>query len=224
VGGENSIWRTLFGLVFFDLLWLPVPGMLPVEGLDAPLDYGTRHFASARAGLLAARCKDLSEGHGEAIMWAGLAHRGCSIRGVNWRFTDQELQAVVQALPGKLLAGVLERMAWEGERAWSGLPDLLVLNGGGKSIAGAFPARLPRGPLFVEVKGPGDSLRDGQRVWMDRLLALGARVEVWRIEGSPMRVDLPAEAPCALSSQVVPSGAAPCPEKSGPASAPPPPG
>jgi Fanconi-associated nuclease 1 len=222
VGGENSIWRTLFGLLFFDLLWLPVPGMLPVEGLDAPLDYGTRHFASARAGLLAARLKDLSEGHGAAIMGAGLGHRGCSIRGVNWRFSDAELLAVVGALPGPLVAGVLERMAWEGERSWSGLPDLLVLDGGGISIEGAFPARLPGGPLFVEVKGPGDSLRDGQRVWIDRLLALGARVEVWRVEGRPMDRDLPAESPCASSSPVEPFVAAPCPEKSAPESAPPP--
>ena len=224
VGGENSVWRTLFGLLFFDLLWLPVPGMLPVEGLDAPLDYGTRHFASARAGLLAARLKDLSDGHGEAVMRAGLCHRGCSIRGVNWRFSDAELLAMVQALPGSLLGSVLERMAWEGQGSWSGLPDLLVLDGTGRSIEGAFPARLPEGPLFVEVKGPGDSLRDGQRIWIDRLLALGARVEVWRVEGRPMNLDRPAEFPCGSSSPEASCGAAPCLEKLAPESARPQPG
>ncbi len=224
VGGENSIWRTLFGLLFFDLLWLPVPGMLPVKGLDAPLDYGTRHFASARAGLLAARLKDLTLGHGATVLRAGLRHRGCSIRGVNWRFSDPQILAVVKALPGRLLAGLLERMAWEGEPSWSGLPDLLVLDGTGGSIEGAFPTRLPRGPLFVEVKGPGDSLRDGQRVWIDRLLALGAQVEVWRIEGRTPSLDLPAESSCPSSSLEAPFGEGPCPEESGPASAPPQPG
>jgi hypothetical protein len=35
--------------------------------------------------------------------------------------------------------------------------------------------------LLAEVKGPGDSLRDEQRVWMHRLLELGVPTEVWKV-------------------------------------------
>ena len=52
IHGENLLWTTLFGLVFLDLYWAPVPGMLPAPYLSGPLDLGTPHFLEHRRHAL----------------------------------------------------------------------------------------------------------------------------------------------------------------------------
>ena len=85
-------------------------------------------------------------------------------------------------MPGDALATVMEAFVddWHGAR--KGLPDLLVLPGRGLRLPDAQPRRLHRGLLLVEVKGPGDTLRPAQRVWLDRLVRAGVQTEVWAIE------------------------------------------
>jgi len=48
----------------------------------------------------------------------------------------------------------------------------------------SFPAAIGEGCLFVEVKGPGDTLSGAQQAWIDYLLRGGAQVEVWNIRQS----------------------------------------
>jgi Fanconi-associated nuclease 1 len=56
-------------------------------------------------------------------------------------------------------------------QAWTGgLPDLMLW-------------RLePRAFRLVEVKGPGDSLSDSQRAWIDKLEAAGADIFVCHVK------------------------------------------
>jgi Fanconi-associated nuclease 1 len=41
---------------------------------------------------------------------------------------------------------------------------------------------------FVEVKGPGDSLSETQKVWIDVLLSAGIQVEVCKVKAKEMKL------------------------------------
>mmetsp|Transcript_20841 Transcript_20841/g.52787 ORF Transcript_20841/g.52787 Transcript_20841/m.52787 type:complete len:99 (+) Transcript_20841:3-299(+) len=57
--------------------------------------------------------------------------------------------------------------------AWGGgVPDLMLWRTGNEQPS----------LRFVEVKGPGDSLSNGQRAWLDKLLAAGADAFVCHVD------------------------------------------
>ena len=74
-------------------------------------------------------------------------------------------------------------MCWSWGAA-RGLPDLLVLPGEPVRLE-AVPATVGPSALLAEIKGPTDSLRDAQKVWLHTLLAAGAEVEVWNTRPKP---------------------------------------
>lgn len=179
---ENGLWTTLFGLLFFDLFWVPVPGMLPVPGMDGPLDLGTPSFVAHREARFQDRLAQLAEGEGARLLAEHHAQADrAQVRGVIWQIAPLEvLQAVVRGA-GAGLAPVMARLGREGWSAQRGLPDLVLVPGPGGAVPDLLPSRLRGGLLCVEVKGPTDSLRDAQAVWHDRLLAAGLAVEIWKV-------------------------------------------
>lgn len=183
---ENAPWTSLFALLLWDVLFAPVHGMLPGPGMHRPLDLGLPGFAARRSTELEAALAPLSAGHGPAALDAALeAHGGEAIAGLRWHAgLPTELRALVRALPGPALAGILRAYADHWRDARAGMPDLLLLPGAACRVEGAFPGRIPEDTVFIEVKGPTDSLRDGQRIWLDRLQALGLRAELWTITPS----------------------------------------
>jgi len=180
---ENWLWTTLFGLVFDALYWAPVPGMLPAAALSGPLDLGTPAFVEHRREAFEAHLARIVAGEAPAMLRATWdAREGQRVRGVAWTVVDREtLAEAAEGLGGAVLVAVLRRLGEEGWRAARGLPDLLVLPGPAGVIAGAVPASLDAGVTLAEIKGPTDSLRDAQRVWLDALLRAGARVELWNL-------------------------------------------
>ena len=88
--------------------------------------------------------------------------------------------AMAHCLGVRVVTGVVCLLARE-YYAWvHGLPDLMLWR---KSVSSTgddvFQAR------WVEVKGPGDSLRGSQRVWLARLVAWEAVVEVVHVLAAP---------------------------------------
>ena len=45
----------------------------------------------------------------------------------------------------------------------------------------AIPGHIPPTLLLAELKGPTDTIRDSQRVWLSRLSSLGVAAEIWKI-------------------------------------------
>lgn len=180
---EGSLWATLFALIFAEAYFLPVPGALPVRFLSGPLDLGTPAFRRRPVHEILDAVR-----RGEApgrIRAADARWRGVRLAGANWDLTDVEtLAQIADGIGGPALADVLDRLVDDGS-ATRGMPDLVVLPGPPVRIAGAHPSRLPEGLLLAEVKGPGDTVRDAQRIWFDRLLRCGVEVELWEIVGSP---------------------------------------
>jgi len=188
--GESSPWTTIFALLLYDLYWLPVDGMLPAQGLAGPLDLGTRAFASSRTTALEQTLAAVREGRApQLIERADSMHRGERLAGANWsRLGPSDLVAICEAMPASALAMILERLAREGWSARRGLPDLIVLPGTPSKLHEGFPARLSESLHLVEVKGPGDRLRDDQRAWMHHLCTVGVKCEIWQIRLGNSRV------------------------------------
>lgn len=88
--------------------------------------------------------------------------------------------SLVEGLGGDGVTAVLEPLLVFGWAEAAGLPDWVVLAGDAVQVD-ARPSRLDGAARFVEVKGPGDSLSDAQRVWLDRLLGAGLAAEVWHV-------------------------------------------
>ena len=179
--GENALWTTLFGVLFRRVLFAPVPGMLPTPLLDAPLDLGRPGFAGRRQAEIAAAIGAITAGEApDRLREAEVARE--QVRGVRWDlFTGDHLARVAEALGGPALATLMRPFAEDWSGAAHGMPDLCVLPGPEVTLPGALPGRVPACVVLAEVKGPTDALRDGQRVWLDRLIRAGVRAELWNV-------------------------------------------
>ncbi len=188
VHAEGVLWSTLFGILFRDALFLPVPGALPTPCLSCPLDWGTPDFAARRHLTIAAIWEDIERGGGEERLRTGFRdHFGERTVGVAWESFELDfLVAALRAASFPVLQLVFGALLERGLAGLRGLPDLVLLPGPAIALPAAFPSRLVDRLLFVEVKGPTDAVRDGQRVWADRLLDAGALVETWNVRAAPV--------------------------------------
>ncbi|KAJ3112828.1 hypothetical protein HDU96_004129 [Phlyctochytrium bullatum] len=171
---ESSIITTLFGLLFWDILFDgSVPGVFVSAFQDAPLDLDTEFFMPARAAAVAARLVQIGGGMAPEILAAvDMRERGrrTRCRGVNWkRFERQEVVEVAECFGGEALeriCGGFCRSYWAHS---GGVPDLCVWNYEEKKVR------------MVEVKGEGDRLSTQQKVWLEFLLEAKVDVEVLHV-------------------------------------------
>lgn len=56
---EGGVWATLFGLLFWSVLFADVVGVFRTRFQTGPLDQGTHSFGSSRADLIEARLKEI---------------------------------------------------------------------------------------------------------------------------------------------------------------------
>jgi hypothetical protein len=68
---EGGVWRTLFGLLMWDVLFAPVPEVFRTPFQSAPLDLGTDAFYPARREALDERLQQV--GSGSWVLGAGVA-------------------------------------------------------------------------------------------------------------------------------------------------------
>ncbi|MBX2799087.1 MAG: VRR-NUC domain-containing protein [Myxococcales bacterium] len=184
VHGEGRPWSTLFALLFADTYFLPVPGALPVPYLSGPLDLGTPAFRRRRAKAVGDVLERIRAGRAPALVRSAHARwQGTALAGARWHAADgPTLEALALGLGPRGLLTILEPILDHGRRAAAGLPDLAILPGPSVRLDDAVPGTLPEGLLLAEVKGPTDSLRDAQRVWLDRLVGAGVAAEVWHVK------------------------------------------
>ena len=181
--GEGAPWSTLVAVLCADLLLMKVPGALPARFLSGPLDLGTPSFRARRAEAFDALLAAIDEGRAPEIVARNDArHRGARLVGARWDSADEEtLLALACAMPPRGLRCLVEALLTAGMGAASGLPDLAVFPGERVRLPFAWPGFLPKTLLLAEIKGPGDTVRDAQRIWHDRLLKAGVCVELWQV-------------------------------------------
>ncbi|KAJ2835795.1 hypothetical protein FBU31_001530 [Coemansia sp. 'formosensis'] len=164
---ENTMVTSLFSLLFWDVIFHPLPGTLDTEYQSRPLDMGNESFYFSRQTLIDQRLKEIVDGEFSDIILANYDFGyGAECVGVSWDITCDQLLIVAKYIGGYALAAICKVLAREYRSKSSGFPDLCLWNSATEKV------------MFVEVKGPNDKLSDSQRDWIDILITNDISVEV----------------------------------------------
>ncbi|GBE81686.1 hypothetical protein SCP_0400570 [Sparassis crispa] len=182
---EGRIVTTLFGLLFWDIIFASVPGAFETPFQSAPLDIAEDTFYFSRKELADLRLDELREGKAPEILervFAAHGEKGTWCVGVRWDlFTREDLLAIATYLGGEGLAIICRLFCEDYAGRGAGVPDLIIYNPELKVCK------------FAEVKGPGDILQENQKVWIDVLLQAGIVVEVCRVVEQGTQVEAKAK-------------------------------
>lgn len=175
VHAESGIWLTIFGLLMWDVIYADVPNVFYTRFQNAPLDFGTDSFYTARKSSIESHLQQVRNGMAEELLiksWE--THIGTACRGVNWEWHSlDELRAIVTCVGGTCLASLCKLLAQD-YRSWSsGMPDLLLWR---------FHGEYSGEAKLVEVKGPRDRLSEQQRAWLLLLMDCGFMIEVCKVK------------------------------------------
>ncbi|MGB5621571.1 MAG: exonuclease domain-containing protein [Gammaproteobacteria bacterium] len=167
---ENTLWRSLFGLLFWDELFAADSTVLhsPFEGLPSSLRDGS--FYALHASIIEDKLADLSnvEDTKRRLLKTSTRYFGTANGVFRWRRSMAEkVFALLDHAEAVAVAGILRRMCRGYPDTRYGFPDLLVID--------------EDGARFVEIKAPGDQLRRNQLVRLEQLQEAGLRAGVLRI-------------------------------------------
>ncbi len=168
---ENLVWRTLFGLLFWDELFAGdgAPANSPFDWLPAALKEG--RFYDEHAGRIEAKLARVGQQPNAVkheLLRVATLHYGTPNGLFRWRRSANEaLFALLDSGCGAALARMLRLMCREYVEVRYGYPDLLVIDGDG--------------PRFVEIKTDGDQVRRNQLMRIQQLREAGFRADVVRI-------------------------------------------
>ncbi|KAF9817812.1 hypothetical protein IEO21_03154 [Rhodonia placenta] len=170
---EGRIVSTLFGLLFWDVIFASVPGAFETPYQAAPLDIAEDTFYHSRKEVADRLLVKLREGAAEEILERvhnEHAEKKTWCVGVRWEmFEKQDLLDIVKCLGGPALEVICRLLCEDYAGRVGGVPDLIIWNAEAKECK------------FIEVKGPGDKLQENQKVWIDVLLQAGIPVEVCHV-------------------------------------------
>jgi fanconi-associated nuclease 1 len=196
---EGGILRTLFGLLFYDILFAYVPNVFQTAYQTCPLDLHTDAFYGARVSEINRRIVEIGNGEAERLLkqtWKRECERKTCVVGVRWEEYELEhLLEIVKCFKGEALGVVMLTMAQEYAARGGGVPDLFLwrrMHGGenGKGEVTAVPASAREGEvMFVEVKSENDRLSETQRLWISVLLGAGITVELCHAVAREVRVE-----------------------------------
>lgn len=170
---ENWLWKSLFGLAFWDIVFAPVPGAFQHPFQYGPLDQFEDEFRPRRAQLIEERLGWLRRQDDLAppLLERYDAKEGTANPWVSWHDElRRRLVLALERLEGEQLVVVCDRLTRHPGRYRRGFPDLFVWKRG-KS-----------GFMLYEVKGPGDQLRPEQGAWIDYLNGHGIETRVLRLK------------------------------------------
>ncbi|KJK61688.1 VRR-NUC domain protein [Aspergillus parasiticus SU-1] len=166
---EGGIVRTLFGFLFYDILFTYVPNVFQTPFQTCPLDLHTDSFYATRASEINHRLVEITNGESERILRAVHAceapRQPCAI-GIDWTFELDDLVDIVRCFRGEALATICKVLAQEYQQRGGGIPDLFLWRVESREV------------MFVEVKSENDRLSDTQRLWIHVLGCAGVRVEL----------------------------------------------
>lgn len=153
---ENALINSLFGLLFWDAVFAPVPGAFFHPFQSGPADLHHADFARRRSALFAQAYALLdNDCHRPLILRNFHLKYGTQSPFVYWSAIDETLLAMaLDCMPALHLRRCFERLLSDLKTNRSGLPDLIQF----------WPAQ--RRYRLIEVKGPGDRLQDNQLRWL----------------------------------------------------------
>ena len=185
---EGGIVRTLFGYLFYDVLFTYVPNVFQTPYQTCPLDLHTDAFYPSRVSEINHRLVEIANGHAERILkevHERESERQTCVVGLRWDYDIDDLIEIVGCLEGGALATLCKVMAQEYQQRGGGIPDLFLwrMNGGKEEKDAEGRGEV----MFAEVKSENDRLSDTQRLWIHVLTGAGIRVELCAAVASEVR-------------------------------------
>jgi hypothetical protein len=169
---ENHLWRACFGLLFWEELFLDVPGAFLHRFQNSPLDIGSPAFHRNRLTQLDQRLEAISSCSDLQSRVLEVADRkwGVANAFVNWRHLDRShLEEALGRIEPAICRRVLSTMLRSPLAFDSGFPDLFLFQPGTRKWK------------LWEVKGPGDTLRPEQEWWLQQFNQWGCEAHVVRV-------------------------------------------
>lgn len=169
---ENQLWRSLFGLAFWDIIFQSVPGAFQNPFQRGPLDLYHSTFVEKRKPMIAARlaAMETQNDFAETLLERFDEKYGIVNPFVSWDESMRHcLQKVLEFLKPPLLAKVFEKLLRDLRRYRVGFPDLFVYSEETQEYA------------LWEVKGPGDTLRPVQKMWLMHFQECGIPASVLKV-------------------------------------------
>lgn len=170
---ENALWRTLFGLLFWDELFGDGGSALhsPFEALPGALEDGSFHARYRDAIDAKLAMLDDRKAACHALLKASSAHYGRANGVFRWRRSVLDaLFAFLKNANATAVRAMLLRLVTDYKQSRYGYPDILVID--------------EAGPRFVEIKSDGDQLRRNQLLRLRQLRKAGFRADIVRIRWS----------------------------------------
>lgn len=196
---EGGILRTLFGLLFHDILFFNpyIPNVFQTAYQTCPLDLHTDSFYSSRVHEITQRVNEISNGGALEIatrVWDENFDNKTYIIGVRWDgFERDDLFELIECWDGSALGTVMLVMAQEYQARGGGVPDLVLWKTFGDQPQEQGSKNGVNGPkgeiMFAEVKSANDRLSDTQRLWISVLLGAGVKVELCHAVAGEIRTD-----------------------------------
>jgi hypothetical protein len=154
---ENHLINGLFGLLFWDVLYAPIPGAFFNPFQSRPADLYRRQFTERRLPLIKEVMTKIESGlYPEVIRQRLKDKRGITNSFINWSvMTDELVERALTCIPADHLKAIFERLLIDIRTHRSGFPDLIRFTNGSDQYE------------LIEVKGPGDRLQDNQKLWLD---------------------------------------------------------
>ncbi|MBT3980599.1 MAG: VRR-NUC domain-containing protein [Bacteriovoracaceae bacterium] len=154
---ENYLWLSLFGLCFWDIIFKPMDQVFFHPFQRGPKDLFWPEFHLRRGSEIKKRIDSVRsrESWKEELLQTYREKKWTANYLVSWKKVGlTELKLVLSKVKSSQFAAIFEAMAFDLRDAKSGFPDLFL-----------YDPKLKQYKL-CEVKGPGDTLRPGQKRWI----------------------------------------------------------
>ena len=174
---ENVLWVGLFGLAFWDIVFLSLPGTFFNRYQRGPRDLFRPEFRRRRAKLIEERLNHIESSQSwlNEILDLYDRKRGIANDLVHWKFLSRELlEQSVNLVPRRHLVAIFDKLSQNPGANKSGFPDLIL-----------FPAPRRRTATryeLIEVKGPGDQLQINQKRWLKYFAKNGIPYRIIRVQ------------------------------------------
>ncbi|CAH1400556.1 unnamed protein product [Nezara viridula] len=158
----------LWEVIFYD-----VEGVFHSELQTAPLDWGSSGFYKRRREIIETTLNEIVEESAEVYL-GKVGNKYAGIVGpVDWSYLEpgrlEEAQQFLTCLTTDVFVNIARYLIEDYRSRRSGLPDLTLWDSSSKKC------------IFVEVKGPSDTLSPNQIKWLEKLDEFGAKAEVCRV-------------------------------------------
>jgi hypothetical protein len=168
---ENGLVNSLFGLLCWKAIFAPIPGAFFHDFQYGPADLASKHFVERRRSQLAECLAQLeSDRYKATIREYFAAKSGVQCPFIAWGLLSKSLlECALSCFPARHLRLWFEWILRDVQENRAGFPDLVQF----------WPRELRY--RMVEVKGPGDQLRDNQRRLLEFCVSHNMPVSVCRV-------------------------------------------